>query len=97
MIYMKEGCALEQTSSVHQKLYIPYYIVNTCMVTSYVTCLLSRIKPADGSLLHSQYSLLRTRGVNGWVVMRINVNSDLFILNFCTHNIYMYTSVFLHV
>jgi hypothetical protein len=83
---------LEQVNSRCHGLYMLYYNVKTRVITSHTIYLLIRIKPAGDPLLWSRYSLSRTQGVDRWVGREISTNTDLFILNFCTHIIYIYTS-----
>jgi hypothetical protein len=81
---------LKQVNSERRELYTSYCTVKAHVITSHITYLLTRIKPADGPLLCSQYTLSRTRGVERRVVWEISTNTDLFIPNFCTHIIYIY-------
>ena len=62
-----------------------------------MTYILSRIKPTGDPLAYSQYTLSRTRGVDGQVVQVVNINTDLFILNFCTCIIYIYINNYLQL
>jgi hypothetical protein len=85
----------EQVNSEHRKLYISYCTVKTRVITSRITYLLTRIKPAGEPLPCSRYTLLRTRGVGRWVVWGVSTNIDLFVPNFCTHIIYIYSNSYL--
>ena len=49
-------------------------------------------KPGGGPLLHYSYTLFNTPDQTRRVVYEININSDLFVLNFSTHFIYTYIS-----
>ena len=62
-----------------------------------MTYLLSCIKPAGDPLAYSQYTLSRTRGVDGRVVRVVNTNTDLFVLNFCTYITYIYINNYLQL
>ena len=62
-----------------------------------MTYISSCIKPAGDPLAYSQYTLSRTRGVDGRVVRVVNTNTDLFILNFFTCIIYIYINNYLQL
>ena len=51
--------------------------------------LLSCKEPDGGPLLHFQNVHLSTPDLNKWVVWGININTYLFILNFCVYFIYL--------
>ena len=68
MIYPRGECVLEYANSGSWELYMLYlYCKKMCYYLN-LTYLLSRIKPADDPLPRSRYTLLRTRGVDKWVV-----------------------------
>jgi hypothetical protein len=60
-----------------------------------MTYLLRRTKPAGNPLPRSRYALSRTRGLDRGAVRQIITNTDLFVLKFGAHLIYMYTSLYL--
>ena len=68
MIYIRGELVSKQVNSGHRKLYTLYCTVKARVITSNITYLLSRIKPAGDSLTYPQYTLLRTWGVDGWVI-----------------------------
>jgi len=95
MIYGREGCALEHTSSGCWEVYVLYYTVKIGGITSHRTWLLSCKKPDAGPPPRYWNTLLKTRSQTRGVPKRININNDLFTLNFCIHLIYIYTSPYL--
>ena len=92
MIYRRGECASEQVDFGCQELYTLYYTVKMYVITSHMIYILSHTKSVAGLPSHSWYTLLKTRGVDKWMVLRISTNTDLFTLNFCTHIIYIYTN-----
>jgi hypothetical protein len=97
MVYREEACAPKWMSSGHREFHVSCYITETRIITSNITYLLSRTKPAGHPLPHSLYALSRTRGLDRGVVRRIDINTDLFILNFCICRVYTYTSLYLQL
>jgi hypothetical protein len=88
---------LERTSSGCWEFSTSYYTVKLCVITSDITYLLGRTKPAGSPLPCSQYALSRTQGLNRGVVKRIDINTNVFVPNFRTHFIYIYTSIYLQL
>jgi len=95
MRHQGEGWAQKWTSSGYQELYTPYYTIKLCSITLPVAYLLTYKKPESDPLSHCRNTLLKTRRVARGVARRTNMNTNLFVLNFCIHVIYIYTSLYL--
>jgi len=90
-----EGCAQKETSSGCQELYTPYYTIQLCSITLPVAYLLTHKKTESGTLPHHRDTLLTTRRVARRVARWTNINIALYILNFCIHITYIYTTLYL--
>ena len=95
MTHKVEGCAPKRMSFGCQELYISYYTIQICSIKLPIVYLLTCKKPESGPLPHCRDTLLKTRQVARRVVRRTNINTDLFVLNFCIHIIYIYASLYL--
>jgi hypothetical protein len=84
-------------SSGRREFQVSCRILETRVITSSVTYLLSRTKPAGHLLPRSLYALSRTPGLDRGVVRWININTGLFIPIFCMHCVYIYTSPYLQL
>ena len=97
MAHRREECALEQMSSGCWEVYILHYTVKIYPIASNTMYLLSCKKPEGGPPPRCWYTLLKTRGQARGVLRWVNMKTDLFVLNFCIHSIYIYTSLSLHL
>lgn len=59
----------------YRELNLSYYTIKPCAITSCVTYLLSRTKPAGSLISRSRYTLSRTRIQNRGVVKNIKTNT----------------------
>jgi len=78
-----------------QELYTPYYTLKLCRITLPVAYLLTYKKPESGPPPRRRDTLLTTRRVARRVASRTNINIALYILNFCIHITYIYTTLYL--
>ena len=97
MTCRREKCALQPTSSGCQEWYVPYYTVKSDDITPPIMQLSTYKKPEGGPQPRYRNTLLRTRGVNGGVVKRININTDLFIPILWIHYVHICASPYLHL
>ena len=95
MVYMMEGCTVKWVSSGHWESDTSCYTSKTCVITSPMTSLLMYKKPAGGHLPHSRNTKFATRDLDRGVVKSININTDLFVLNFGVRITYIYTTLHL--
>ena len=80
-----------------RELYTLYYTIIFRIITSNMTYLLSRTKPAGSPVPHSHCTLSRTRAQDRGVVKKISINTYSLVLDFGTRVIYIHNNLFLHL